>query len=76
MRNMASMRSKDFNEKSYKRFAKLLDREQITPYRLAKELDMEASTFTDWKKLKSAPKIEKMYKIAKYFDVPLEYFVE
>ncbi len=60
----------------YERFVSLLERDGVTAYKVAIDTGMPASTFSDWKKGKSAPKIEKLYKIAKYFNVPLEYFVD
>lgn len=34
------------------------------------------STFTDWKNGRSEPKLEKLKKIADYFGVSIEYFLE
>ncbi len=35
-----------------------------------------ASTFSDWKKGRSKPKIEKIQKIADYFNVDIQYFLK
>lgn len=37
---------------------------------------MSLSTFTDWSNGRSAPKIEKLMKLAEYFGVNLEYFIK
>lgn len=58
----------------YERFRALLDSRGITPYRVARDLKMSATTFSDWKSGKSSPKLEKLKKIAAYFGVPPEYF--
>jgi repressor LexA len=34
------------------------------------------STFSDWKSGRSNPGVEKLAKIAKFFGVPMEYFLE
>jgi len=60
----------------YKRFAELLERHDISAYRVAKSLKMSPTTFSDWKKGKSHPKIEKLNKIAEYFNVPITYFTD
>jgi len=59
----------------YKKFEKLLKEKKVTAYRVAKEINITASTFTDWKNGRSTPKIEKLKKIANYFKVPIEYFL-
>ena len=58
----------------YSRFEHLLQKNNVTAYRVAKETGIAQTTFSDWKKGKSSPKIEKLSKIADYFGVPIEYF--
>lgn len=60
----------------YEKYAKLRDEKKLTNYRVALDTGISKSTFTDWAKGRSCPKIEKLKKIADYFGVPLEYFVE
>ncbi len=60
---------------SYQIFENLLKAEGSTVYRVAKSTGIPASTFTDWKNGRSVPKAEKLKKIAVYFDVPLELFL-
>lgn len=60
----------------YENFKKILEKKGVTAYRVAKETGLSSVVFTDWKKGKSNPKIDKLQKIAKYFNVPIEYFLE
>lgn len=60
----------------YARYAKLRDKAKVTDAEVARQTGLGSYLFSEWKKGKSAPKIDKLYKIAKYFDVPLEYFVD
>lgn len=48
----------------------------VTFYKLAEELDIPRSTFSDWKSGKSMPKTDKLIRISEYFGVNVGYFVE
>ena len=61
---------------SYEKFDSLLREKGTTVYRVAKETGIPASTFSDWKNGRSTPKAEKLSKIARFFDIPLEYFFD
>ena len=54
---------------SYRKFEELVRKNGVTAYAVSKATGIPSSTFSDWKKGKSKPKIEKLQKIAKYFDV-------
>ena len=60
----------------YEKFAALLKQREITAYRVSKDTGIPANTFTDWKNGRSKPKFDKLLILAKYFDVPVEYFAE
>lgn len=60
----------------YQKFEKLLRDRNITAYQVAKDTGIATSTLTEWKNGTYQPKIEKISKIAKYFNVPIEYFLE
>lgn len=60
----------------YKKYVALRDEKGVTDYRVAMETGVTKSTFTDWKSGRSAPKLDKLLAIAKYFGVPVEYFAE
>lgn len=62
---------------SYNRVKALMDEKGIRPAELARETGMKsASTLTDWKNGKSAPKTDKLIMIAQYFKVPVESLME
>lgn len=63
-------------ENVYKKFAELLEKREVTAYRVSKETGIPANTFTDWKTGRSKPKFDKLMALAKYFEVPVEYFAE
>ncbi len=60
---------------SYRKFEELVRKNGVTAYAVSKATGIPSSTFSDWKKGKSKPKIEKLQKIAKYFDVSVSYFL-
>ena len=60
----------------YKKYCELRDRNNLTDYQVALATGITKSTFTDWKTGRSKPGIEKMYLLAKFFDVTIEYFLE
>ena len=59
----------------YDVYCKLRDSKGITDYEVSRYTGLNPSTFADWKKGKSAPKTEKLLRIARYFGVTLEYLV-
>ena len=60
----------------YEKFANLLSERGVTAYRVSKDTGIAANTLTDWKNGRSNPKFDKLLILAKYFDVPVEYFAE
>ena len=60
----------------YKKFEALLIERKLTTYKVAKDTGISNTTFSDWKRGKSKPKLEKLMILAKYFGVPVEYFAE
>lgn len=60
----------------YERYVALRDSKNITDYKVASDTGITRSTFTDWKSGRSEPKIDKLKRLADYFGVPLEYFLE
>lgn len=59
----------------YEIFSELLQKHNVTPYKVSKETGVSQSTLSDWKRGKSIPKIDKLQKIADYFGVPLGYLM-
>lgn len=59
----------------YSIFEQLLQLKGITPYKLSKELGIATSTLSDWKNGRSVPKMDKLQKIADYFNVSVDYLM-
>lgn len=65
----------------YEIYKRLRDAKGVTDYAVAKACGLKQTTFTEWEKVANgekghAPKIDKLLKIARYFDVSLDYLVE
>lgn len=60
----------------YKKFAELLIEKKLKVADVARETGISPSTFSDWKKGKSKPKVDKLMNIADFFGVPISYFLE
>ena len=60
----------------YKKFADLLLKNNKTTYRGDKDTGISPTLFSDWKKGKSKPKVDKLQILADYFGVPLDYFLK
>ena len=60
----------------YEIFVQLLDRTGKKASDVAKATGIPSSTFSDWKKGKSKPKVDKLQILADYFGVPLDYFLK
>lgn len=60
----------------YEKFEELLQKHNVTAYRVAKETGITTATFTSWKQGKYTPKSDKIQKIADYFGVTIDYFTD
>lgn len=58
----------------YSKYVKLRDEKGVSDYRVSVETGIPKSTFSEWKTGRSNPKLEKLSKIANFFDVSIEYF--
>ena len=54
----------------------LLTTHGVTANRVAQDTGIPASTLSEWKTGRSKPKVDKLYKLAKYFGVSIEFFLE
>lgn len=61
---------------SYLVFAHLCKENNATPYKVAKETGIVTATFSEWKKGTYKPKLEKLSKIAKFFNVEVTEFLD
>lgn len=60
----------------YKKFAELLEKNNKTAYKVAKDTGIAQSVLSDWKNGRSKPKVDKLKILSDYFNVPIEYFLE
>jgi len=60
----------------YKKFESLLKERNVTAYQVSKNTGIATATLSEWKKGTYTPKADKLLKIAQYFEVPIEYFLE
>lgn len=57
---------------SYGKYAQLRDKKGLTDYRVSQETGISTATLTCWKQGIYKPKVEKLKKLAKYFNVSIE----
>lgn len=57
---------------AYENFSKIAALKGVTPYRIAKDTGLTTVLFTDWKKGKSKPKIDKLTIIANYLGISVD----
>lgn len=60
----------------YEKYVQLRDKKGVTDSKVSLDTGITKSTFTDWKKGRSCPKVGKLKLLADYFGVTLDYFVE
>lgn len=60
----------------YEKFQRLLDSRKITSYVVSKDTGIAQSVLSGWKSGRSKPKADKLKKIADYFGVTIEYFLD
>ena len=58
----------------YEKIKHLCYKRHISIYRLEKDLEFSSCSVCKWKK--SKPAVDKLQKVADYFGVPIEYFME
>lgn len=59
----------------YEVFEKLLEKYDVSAYKVAKETGVTTATLTSWKQGKYTPKQDKLQKIADYFGVTVDYLM-
>lgn len=60
----------------YETYEKLRNEKGLTDYRVSIETHIPRSTFSEWKSGRSKPKVEKLLKLATFFNVPIETFIK
>ena len=63
------------NDDILKRLYALMSERGVNAKQVTTDLNMSASSFTDWKSGKATPKIEALCKLSGYFGVSLDYIV-
>lgn len=61
---------------SFSKLNELAQKENISFYALGKKLEIPTSFFSEWKRGKMMPKVDKLQKIANHFNVPITYFLD
>jgi len=59
----------------YDRFVQLLQEKGVSVYQVSKDTGITQTSLSSWKNGKSTPKLDKLQKIADYFDVTIDYLV-
>ena len=59
----------------FEQYVKVRDKRGVTNADVARATGISPTVFSDWKSGKSKPKVDKLIKLAKYFGVSLEYFI-
>ena len=60
----------------YKKYAELLERHNETTADVSRDTGIQESVFSNWKSRNGALSVDNLAKIAKHFNVPIEYFLE
>lgn len=66
---------KEMPQDSYQVFADLLKQHNVTPYQVSKETGITQTALSNWKRKKSTPKLETLWKLSEYFQVTVDYFL-
>ena len=60
----------------YEKFAELLEERHKTASQVSKDTGIGENVLSYWKSGRSKPKVDKLLILARYFDVPIETFIE
>lgn len=60
---------------SYENYAKLKETKGVNDFAVSKATGIAPATMSDWKNGRTEPKIDKLQKIADYFNVSIEYLM-
>lgn len=59
----------------YAKYVKLRNKKGVSDYRVSQETGISKTALSEWGKGKYELKLEKLKLLAKYFDVPITYFI-
>jgi len=60
----------------YTRYAEARDSKGLTDYRVSEITGIARSTFSDWKAGRYKPKVDKLLKIARALEIPVENLID
>ena len=60
----------------YEKYSALLEKTNKTSYQVSKETGIGQNVLSNWKNEKTKPSLETLVVLAKFFKVPIEYFIE
>lgn len=60
----------------YEKYSSLLEKTNKTSYQVSKETGIGQNVLSNWKNEKTKPSLETLVVLAKFFKVPIEYFME
>lgn len=60
----------------YEKYESLLLKNNKTSYQVSKDTGISQTAFSNWKNGRNEPNLDSLKKLARYFDVPIEYFLE
>lgn len=60
----------------YSKYSELRDARGVSDYEVARETKLSRSTLSEWKTGVHKPGLETLQKIARYFGVSVDYFLE
>lgn len=64
------------NNGLYSRYEELLDKSGKSTYEVCKATSIDPATISNWKNGNYTPKLDKLVKIADYFEVPITFFLK
>ena len=59
----------------YEKYSSLLEKVNKTSYQVSMEPGISQTAFSNWKSGRSEPSLESLKRLARYFGVPIEYFL-
>ena len=60
----------------YEKYVKLLKKQGVTSYKVAKDAGITQTILSNWKNGISTPKTDTLKKLADYFGVTIDYFLK
>lgn len=59
----------------YRKIAELMQKNNVTAYQVAKATGLSNSAFSTWKNGRNKPNVDALQKLAEYFGVSVDYFL-